>query len=90
MSVSRAIKRELRVAFSRKSQPLWIRILKWLVAIAVSVYFWSTPFFWWWILGALALGVTVHFIWRWKTKGWTQPWGGWDDVDAAKVEYEET
>jgi hypothetical protein len=43
-----------------------------------------SPYFWWWIGGALALSLTLHFIWRWKTKGWTQPWMGWDDVDAGK------
>lgn len=49
----------------------------------VSAALWRTPYFWWWIGGAIGLGLTVHFIWRWKTRGWTQPWGGWNDVDAA-------
>jgi len=47
------------------------------------VLLWRGSYFWFWILGALVLGLTVHLIWRWKTKGWTQPWGGWDDLEAA-------
>jgi hypothetical protein len=30
--------------------------------------------------------LTLHFIWRWKTKGWTQPWGGWNDLEAGNKE----
>jgi Flp pilus assembly protein TadB len=83
MSTRTALKREARVALSTRAQPAWFRILKWLIALAVSVLLWRTPQFWWWIAGAIGLSLTVHFIWRWKTKGWTQPWGGWNDLGAA-------
>jgi hypothetical protein len=83
MPAGKALKREMRVAFSGKAQPVWFRFLKWAIAVGVSVLLWRTPYFWLWILGALGLGLTVHFIWRWKTKGWTQPWGGWDDLEAG-------
>jgi len=33
--------------------------------------------------GALAVALTLHFVWRWKTGGWRRPWGGWDDVETA-------
>jgi len=49
-------------------------------AIAISAILWRTPYFIWWIFGALGLSLTLHFFWRWKTKGWTQPWAGWDDL----------
>ena len=84
MSLRKVLKREMRVAFSGRAQPAWFRVLKWAIAVGVSVLLWRTPYFWLWMLGAPALGLTVHFIWRWKTKGWTQPWGGWDDLEAAK------
>ena len=84
MSIRDVMRREFRVAFSRRAQPFWFRVAKWIVAIGISVLLWGTPYFWLWILGALGLGLTVHFIWRWKTKGWTHPWGGWDDVEAGK------
>ena len=88
MTARKILRRELRVAFSRRAQPLWFRIVKWVVAISISVYLWRTRYFWWWILGGLVAGLTVHFIWMWKTKGWTQPWGGWNDVETASRDQE--
>lgn len=86
MTMQTSLKREARVAFSRRAQPVWFRILKWVIAIGVSATLWRTPFFWWWIVGALVLSVSVHLFWRWKTRGWTRPWGGWNDVEGADGE----
>jgi hypothetical protein len=86
MSVGKSLKREVRVAFSRRAQPVWFRVLKWVIAFGISVILWRTPYFWLWIVGSLGLGLTVHVIWRWKTKGWTRPWGGWNDLEAADKE----
>ena len=83
MSARQGLKREMRVAFSRRAQPVWFRILKWVILIGASVRFWRHPYFWRWILGALVVSVTLHLVWRWKTKGWTERWGGWDDVETA-------
>ena len=83
MTIRNGIRREMRVACSRTAQPVWFRVLKWTMALGVSALLWRGPYFWAWILSALSLGVTVHLIWRWKTKGWTQPWGGWNDVERA-------
>jgi hypothetical protein len=83
MSIRNQVGREVRVAFSKRAQPVWFRIVKWIVAIAVSVTLWRTTYFWWWLGGAFTLGLTLHFTWRWKTGGWTKAWGGWDDVDTA-------
>ena len=83
MSARDTLKREMRVAFSRRAQPVWFRVVKWVILIAVTSWLWRGPYFWWWILGAPALGVIVHMIWRWKTNGWTRPWGGWNDVETA-------
>ena len=84
MPVRKALQRELRVATSLRAQPLWFRVVKWVVAIVAIAMLWRSTYFWWWIAGATALSVTVHLIWRWKTKGWTQPWFGWHDVEAGK------
>ena len=87
MTAASSFRREMRVAFSRRAQPVWFRIVKWVIFIGLTVTLWRTPQFWWWLLGALVLGVTVHFIWRWKTRGWTQPWAGWNDptfIDEAR------
>jgi hypothetical protein len=83
MSAGNALKREMRVAFSRRAQPVWFRVVKWVILIGAIVMFRRAPYFWAWMLAALALALTVHFIWRWKTKAWTQPWGGWNDLEAA-------
>ena len=86
MPAGKVLKREVRVALSRRAQPRWFRVLKWAVIVGLAVTFWRHPHFWWWVLGLLALALTLHFIWRWKTKAWTQPWGGWDDVETANKE----
>jgi hypothetical protein len=74
----------MRVAFSRRAQPVWFRVVKWIVIVGISAMFWRSPYFWLWIAGLLTLAMTVHFIWRWKTRVWTQPWGGWNDLDAGR------
>ena len=28
-------------------------------------------------------GLATHLLYRHKTRGWTRPWGGWKDVEAA-------
>jgi hypothetical protein len=85
MSTASTLKREVRVALSLRAQPLWFRVLKWAIAIGVGVTLWRTPYFWWVFVGALCLSLTLHLIWRWKTKRWTQPWGGWDDLEAGRT-----
>jgi hypothetical protein len=78
----RVVRREIRVAITRNPQRPAIRILKWVIIIALIAALWRTPSFWWWIVGAAALGFGGHFFWRWKTHGWTRPWGGWNEVEA--------
>jgi hypothetical protein len=77
------LKREARVAFSRRAQPVWFRIAKWTIIIVLVAMFWRRPTFWLWVLAAFAASLALHLLWRWKTRGWTQPWGGWDDVETA-------
>ncbi len=84
MGVRDTLVTEARVAFSRRAQPHWFRAVKWIVIIAVVRYQWSRPSFWWWIGGAFVLAITLHLVWRVKTRTWTQAWGGWDDVDTAQ------
>jgi hypothetical protein len=85
MNVS-AVKREMRVAFSRKAQPLWFRITKWLVILGLTATFWREAVYWLCLLAALCVAIALHLFWRYKTKGWTQPWGGWNDVETANRE----
>jgi hypothetical protein len=83
MSFRRTLKREVRVALSRRAQPIWFRVVKWVVIVAVVVLIGRSPYFWHWILGSVAVSLTLHLVWRWKTHGWTRPWGGWNDTETA-------
>lgn len=84
MTVGRTLKREVRVAISRKAQPVWFRVIKWIVILTLAFLYWRNPYFWWTLLALLPIAVALHLMWRWKMKGWTQPWGGWNDVDAGR------
>jgi hypothetical protein len=84
MSSRDTLATEARVAFSRGAQPHWFRVAKWIAIIAAVRYLWGQPSFWWWVGGASVLALTLHLLWRVKTRAWTQPWGGWDDVDTAQ------
>lgn len=82
--MNEAVKKEFRVAFSKDVQPVWFRIVKWTIFLAISWRLWGTKWFKFWLGGISIAALTAHFTWRYKTRGWTQPWGGWDDVKAAQ------
>ncbi len=77
------LKREMRVALSKKAQPVWLRLLKWAVILFVCWNYWQAPYFGLSLVMAFLLGLGLHLFWRFKTKGWTQAWGGWNDLDSA-------
>ena len=83
MSLGRTLQREARVALSRTAQSLRFRIVKWILTVAAIAWLWPSPYFWWIAGGAPSVSIGLHLFWRYKTKGWTQPWFGWDDVDTA-------
>jgi hypothetical protein len=83
MSAGNVLKREMRVALSPRAQPVWFRVLKWAIIITAVVVFRRAPSFQWFVLGAVVVSLTLHFFWRWKTRGWTRPWFGWGDVETA-------
>jgi hypothetical protein len=84
MTIGNTVKREVRVAISKKAQPVWFRVIKWALILVFGVLFWRSRVFWWTVLGLLIVALMLHGVWRWKTKGWTQPWGGWNDLDAGR------
>ena len=75
--MNKTFKRELEVAFSKRSQPAWFRILKYIVLISLIYFLWGTK--WLWILLAIlfVLAMFLHFWYRYKTKEWTQSYGLW-------------
>ncbi len=78
------VRRELRVAFSPRSQPRWFRVLQWSFLLSFIYWLWPTRSFWPVMLGLLPVGLAVHFFYRWKTAVWTCPWGGWHDLIAGR------
>lgn len=72
------MRREAEVAFSRHAQPIWFRILKYVVLGAFLYFFRDAAFFWWVCLVALAGGIALHFFYRHKTNGWTRSYGAWN------------
>ncbi|MEO6588482.1 MAG: hypothetical protein ABIP06_04050 [Pyrinomonadaceae bacterium] len=79
-----AVRRELRVAFSRRAQPVWFRILKWTCILTGVSLLHDRPWFWWTLAGLAGLGTLVHFLYRRKTRTWTRAWGGWNDLEAGR------
>ncbi len=81
---TQAVRREVRVAFSLKAQPLWFRILKWIVGIAFVIAFHKHVWFWPVITAVSVAALALHCLYRWKTRVWTQAWGGWHDLEAGR------
>jgi Flp pilus assembly protein TadB len=86
MAMRQQIRRELRVAFSKHAQPLWFRVVKWIAFCVVIVIFWRKPGFWWWIIAVLIAALSLHFVYRFKTRCWTRAWGGWNDLEAGRMD----
>ena len=83
-TLNATIRRELRVAFSRRAQPVWFRIVKWTCILVSVAIFYDQRGFWWTFAGLAAAGTLTHFFYRWKTKVWTRAWGGWNDLGAGQ------
>ena len=78
--LAKSLRREARVAFSRRAQPVWFRILKWTCILSGVVFFHDRSWFWRTLAGLAIAGTFVHFLYRCKTKTWTRAWGGWNDL----------
>lgn len=76
--MKKILQREVEVAFSRHAQPLWFRLVKYPVFLAVGYLLWGTGYFWWCFGGVFAASATLHLFYRSKTKGWSRSYGGWD------------
>jgi hypothetical protein len=84
-SLNSARRRELRVAFSPRAQPVWFRVVQWTcVIIGGAVAFHGRSWFWCILVGLAFAGALLHFVDRGKTNAWTRPWGGWEDLTARR------
>jgi membrane-bound metal-dependent hydrolase YbcI (DUF457 family) len=84
MSLREAWRVEVAVATSRRAQPVWFRVVKWIVIIAALWYFRRSRYLWPGLGAAFALSIGLHLLWRVKTRRWTRPWRGWSDVETAE------
>ena len=83
------IRRELGVMFSRRTQPIPVRVAKWAVFVTVARGLRGTRWFRAWAFGLPSVGIVVHLFYRHMTRSWTRPWGGWDDVETVRPRIEE-
>lgn len=77
MSFSKILKRELEVAFSKQSQPVWFRILKYILLGFILYFFWGSQTLWIILIILVVLAMIMHFWYRYKTRGWTKSYGMW-------------
>ena len=77
MSFNKIIKRELQVAFDKHNQSTRVRIIKYVVLVLLIYFLWKSPKFWYGLIAATVILLSVHFFYRWKTKAWTKSFGGW-------------
>ena len=77
MPLNKIIKRELEVAFSKHSQPIWFKVLKYVLLGAVIFLFWGSPVLWIILISLFVIAMFLHFWYRYKTKAWTKSYGMW-------------
>jgi hypothetical protein len=84
-TLAETVRKELRVISSGNRSPLPLRIAKWALFLAITRRLHGTRWFWAWVLGLPLAGLATHQLYRHNTHGWTRPWGGWKDLEAAKT-----
>ena len=77
MPLPKVIKRELEVAFSKHAQPVWFRIVKYILLGGLFYFLWGTKLLWIILLCMFVFGSALHFWFRYKTHGWTKSYGMW-------------
>jgi predicted lysophospholipase L1 biosynthesis ABC-type transport system permease subunit len=78
MPLSKTIKREIEVAFSKHSQPVWFRIVKYILLGALIYFFWGHKMLWIILLAMLVPAMFLHFWYRYKTNSWTKSYRMWN------------
>jgi hypothetical protein len=68
----KTLRREWRVAFSKKGQSIPARLTKWTLFVAIAAALRQSSVFWLWTAGLPLLCIGVHFFYRWGTRGWTR------------------
>ena len=82
-TLSEFVQKELRVILSGNRSPLLLRIAKWALFLSITRRLYGSRWFRVWVFGLPLTGLATHLLYRHMTYGWTRPWGGWKDVEAA-------
>ena len=77
MPFNKTIKREIEVAFSKRSQPVWFRVLKYMALTLIIYFFWGSKLLWIILLVTFVFSMLLHFWYRYKTHGWTKSYRMW-------------
>jgi cobalamin synthase len=85
MAFAETIKRELEVAFSKHSQPVWFRIMKYILLGSALYFFWGSKFLWISLLVMFVFALLLHFWYRYKTQGWTKSYGLWKHEEDRSI-----
>ena len=83
-AVFRNFKREIEVAVSKHSQPVWFRITKWVLIIAHLYFFWGSEYLFPGFLVALVFSLALHFWYRYKTDGWKKSYVLWKQHESGR------
>jgi hypothetical protein len=87
MTFKKAFKREVEVAFSKHAQPVWFRILKYILLACMVYFLWGSILLWILLSIMFIGGLSLHFWYRHQTQGWTRSYGLWDyDKNKPKEE----
>jgi hypothetical protein len=78
MALKKIIQREIEVAFAKHAQPVWFRILKYVLLAVMCYFFWEGRWFWIILIVLFVVSLCIHFWYRYKTNGWTKSYGGWN------------
>jgi len=76
--MNKILKREFEVAFSKHAQPVWFRVVKYILLGSFIYFFRKSKWFWIILTVLFILSLLLHFWYRYKTEAWTKSYGGWD------------
>lgn len=74
--MSTVLKRETYIVIHGQSATF--RTIKWIILIGITYCIfiqWGWDGVVVWITLGTILGLSIHFLFRWKTHGWTRTWG---------------
>jgi len=82
--MNKTIKREIEVAFSKHSQPICFRILKYILLGCALYFFWGSKWLWISLSILFVFAICLHFWYRYKTAGWTKTYGMWNHFKSKQ------